>query len=302
MHQKFLDDEVDVVAATSAFGMGIDKPNVRFVVHGAIPDSIDSYYQEIGRGGRDGEPARAILHYRPEDLGLRRFFASKTPDADGLQQLLAVLRTHDGGATAAELRTELGLSSRKLGGLLNLLRESGAAAEEQGIYRAGTMNPGEAVEAALAFAEQREHIDQSRVDMARQYAETTGCRRHFLLGYFGEQLVEPCGNCDNCEKGAAQDDAAAEEPAAGQAPGAQPFPLQSPVVHSEWGPGMVMSYDDGTVTVLFESAGYKTLSLDVVLEKVLLKPAGAADGAPGTAVYPRPFTAHQGDGARNSRD
>ena len=275
VHRKFLDDEVDVVAATSAFGMGIDKPNVRFVVHSAIPDSIDSYYQEIGRGGRDGEPAYAVLHYRPEDLGLRRFFASKTPDADGLGQLLAVLRAHDGGATPAELRTELGISSRKLGGLLNLLRESGAVTEDSGVYRAGTMSPEEAVEAAVAFAERRENIDQSRVDMARQYAETTGCRREFLLGYFGEQLGGPCENCDNCEKAAAQGDAPAGKPEPAQDPEAKPFPLQSPVAHSEWGPGMVMSYDDGTVTVLFESEGYKTLSLDLVLEKDLLKPAGA---------------------------
>ncbi|GAA3290763.1 RecQ family ATP-dependent DNA helicase [Arthrobacter citreus] len=275
VHRKFLDDEVDVVAATSAFGMGIDKPNVRFVVHAAIPDSIDSYYQEIGRGGRDGEPAHAVLHYRPEDLGLRRFFASKAPDADGLAQLFAVLRTRDGGVTAAELRTGLGISSRKLGGLLNLLRESGAVMEDSGVYRAGTMSPEEAVDAAVAFAQRREHIDQSRVDMARQYAETTGCRREFLLGYFGEQLGGPCGNCDNCEKAAAQGETVPVMPEPEQEPGVRPFPLQSPVAHSEWGPGMVMSYDDGTVTVLFESEGYKTLSVDLVLEKDLLRPAGA---------------------------
>ena len=272
VHRKFLDDDVDVVAATSAFGMGIDKPNVRFVVHAAIPDSIDSYYQEIGRGGRDGKPAHAVLHYRPEDLGLRRFFASKTPDADGLAQLLAVLRARDGGATAAELRADLGVSSRKLGGLLNLLRESGAVMEDSGVYRAGTMGPEDAVDAAVAFAQRREHIDQSRVDMARQYAETNGCRREFLLGYFGEQLGAPCGNCDNCEKAAAQADTAPEPV---EEHGPRPFPLQSPVAHREWGPGMVMSYDDDTVTVLFESEGYKTLSVDLVLEKDLLKPAGA---------------------------
>lgn len=281
VHQQFLTDELDVVAATSAFGMGIDKPNVRYVVHAAIPDSIDSYYQEIGRAGRDGEPARAVLHYRPEDLGLRRFFASKSPDAEGLHQLLAVLRTHDGGSTSAQLRTELGISSRKLGGLLNLLRESGAVTEDSGVYRAEVMNPDDAVAAAVEFAERREHIDQSRVDMARQYAETTGCRRQFLLGYFGEQLEQPCGNCDNCEKLAAQQTRTRGEPAGEPAAQeqARPFPLQSPVAHSEWGPGMVMSYDDGTVTVLFESEGYKTLSVELVLEKDLLKSAGTvADG------------------------
>ncbi|HEX2178273.1 MAG TPA: ATP-dependent DNA helicase RecQ, partial [Actinomycetota bacterium] len=75
VHTAFLEDELEVVVATTAFGMGIDKPNVRFVYHHDVADSLDSYYQEIGRAGRDGEPADATLFYRAEDLGLRRFFA-----------------------------------------------------------------------------------------------------------------------------------------------------------------------------------------------------------------------------------
>src|SRR4051812_31574971 len=73
--EAFMEDRVEVVVATTAFGMGVDKPNVRFVFHSEPADSVDSYYQEIGRGGRDRGDARAVLFYRQEDLGLRRFFA-----------------------------------------------------------------------------------------------------------------------------------------------------------------------------------------------------------------------------------
>ena len=76
---------VILVVATVAFGMGVDKPNVRWVFHEHVSDSVDSYYQELGRAGRDGESARAVLYYRPEDLGLRRFFAGGALGVDVIQ-------------------------------------------------------------------------------------------------------------------------------------------------------------------------------------------------------------------------
>jgi ATP-dependent DNA helicase RecQ len=75
IHERFMSGDADVIVATNAFGMGVDKANVRFVYHNDICDSLDSYYQEIGRAGRDGEKAEAVLFFRTEDLGLQKFHA-----------------------------------------------------------------------------------------------------------------------------------------------------------------------------------------------------------------------------------
>ena len=270
IHEQFLEDGLDIVVATTAFGMGIDKPNVRFVIHADIPDSVDSYYQEIGRGGRDGEPTEIFLHYRPEDLGIRRFFAAKSPDEEALAKLFKALKKRSEPADPTGLRTELDLNPRRFSALLGLLEQSGSIlASEDGYSARHGMGARTAVKAALEFSEQRRNIEESRLDMMRQYAETGDCRRRFLLNYFGEDAPDMCGYCDNCERAEAE----GEELGPKESNTAQPFPLQSEVVHSEWGPGTVMSYEDETVTVLFEAEGYKTLSVELVLEKGLLQPA-----------------------------
>ena len=100
--------------------------------------------------------------------------------------------------------------------------------------------------------------------MMRGYAETTDCRRQFLLGYFGEQLDEPCGNCDTCSAGTAPDRARRKADPA-------PFPPETPVEHAEWGPGVVMRVEDDRLVVLFEEVGYKTLAIAAVTENDLLR-------------------------------
>ncbi|MGK5171105.1 RecQ family ATP-dependent DNA helicase [Geodermatophilus sp. CPCC 205761] len=269
--RAFMDDELDVVVATTAFGMGIDKPDTRFVVHAEPADSVDSYYQEIGRAGRDGEPALAVLVYRQEDLGLRRFFAAGVPAEEELQQVAGLVGAAeaaglDGGVDVRQLREETGRGATPLARDLNLLEQVSAVVldEEGAAHRAESAPaPGEAAAAARELAEHHERVDQSRVEMMRGYAETTECRRQFLLGYFGEQLEKPCGNCDNCSAGSSQ-----EQPGADDAD--TPFPAQTAVQHAEWGPGVVMRVEDDRVVVLFEEVGYKTLGLAAVLGNDLL--------------------------------
>jgi ATP-dependent DNA helicase RecQ len=270
--RAWMDDELDVVVATTAFGMGIDKPDTRFVIHAEPADSVDSYYQEIGRAGRDGDPALAVLVYRQEDLGLRRFFAAGTPAEEELRQVAGLVQAAaaagiDEGVDVKDLREETGRAATPLARDLNLLEQvSAVVLDEDGAAHPAdnAPPPGEAAAAARELAEHHERVDQSRVEMMRGYAETTECRRQFLLGYFGEQLDEPCGNCDNCSAGTAQDHP-------GPADHDTPFPVETPVEHSEWGKGVVMRVEDDRVVVLFDEVGYKTLGIAAVTENGLLR-------------------------------
>jgi ATP-dependent DNA helicase RecQ len=245
--------------------MGIDKPNVRFVYHYAISDSVDAYYQELGRAGRDGEPAEARLFYRPEDLGLRRFFAAGGQvDADQVERVARAIREAGGPADPRALLDQTGLSQSKLATAIACLEEIGAAV----VQPDGAVQAGEAV-AADELATQVERLQErqqsqrkGRVEMMRGYAEVRDCRRAFLLNYFGEAYDPPCGNCDSCQAGvAAQRDAARE-----------PFALNSRVCHASLGEGSVMRYEGDKMVVLFDEAGYKTLAVDSVLERGLLEP------------------------------
>jgi ATP-dependent DNA helicase RecQ len=276
LHERFHAGEVDVVVATSAFGMGIDKPDVRVVVHADVPESLDAYYQEIGRAGRDGEPAIATLHYRPEDLSLRSFFASGLPGRADLRDVFTALSAAGRPVTRAEVAGQLALGTRTVSRLIDLLLEAGALTESaDGFEPVADLEAADAAAAAREVAQTRERVSSSRIEMMRTYAEASGCRRRFLLGYFGEDSPERCGNCDLCD---AAGDGAEEARAGGDdarpADTAPPaFATDARVVHATWGDGTVMSTDDDRMTVFFESEGYKVLAVADVVERGLLTPA-----------------------------
>lgn len=190
VHLGFLDGRCDVVVATSAFGMGIDKPDVRFVVHASIPDSVDSYYQQIGRAGRDGEPATVLMFYRPEDLSLATFFTTHNPDEELIGRVFSAVRSAS-PMRLGRLRTELDVRGRRLANAVNLLERCGALVSGRRGLSAADIPRRKAVEHARETAASGERLDRSRVEMMRGYAETRGCRRRFLLGYFGETLSDP---------------------------------------------------------------------------------------------------------------
>ena len=267
--ERFMDDDVEVIVATTAFGMGVDKPNVRFVFHLEVADSVDSHYQEVGRAGRDGEPARAILFYRPEDLGLRRFFAgSGQVDLEEIQRVADAVEEHPGPIDAVELRDETELSQSKLTTAVSRLEDAGAiAVRADGEIAPASpsgppVNADEVVTRAAEAQDDREQFDRSRVEMMRTYAELRdGCRRDFVLNYFGEAFIPPCGRCDNCDEGRV-----------GAPPSDAPYASGERVVHSKWGAGVVQRIEEGQIVVLFDAVGYKQLGVELVQERGLLEP------------------------------
>jgi ATP-dependent DNA helicase RecQ len=249
----FLGGSARVIAATVAFGMGIDKPDVRWVLHADPPPSVDAYYQEMGRAGRDGEPSHAQLLYRYEDFETARHLIARGVSGEAVARVAAAL--------AAGQRIEPG--ARQQTAALVRLADLGAAEwRADGEVRwAGAMSVAAALAASEAETQREDEVERTRLTMMRRYADHTGCRRSFLLSYFGQDFPGPCGNCDN-DLGHAE------------APGAEvPFAVGARVVSERWGHGTVQRYDGSQVTVLFDEHGYRELFVPLVLQRGLLRPA-----------------------------
>ncbi len=248
------------IVATSAFGMGMDRADVRFVVHASVSGSLDEYYQEIGRCGRDGQPATAICCYRAEDLGMFRSFVAGLPDHGDLAAVAGAL---DRPLSRRELAVRVGMPPGRLAELLNLLAAAGAVRLRRQVEPADDRPaPAEAADRAVELARQHRSVERSRVEMMRRYAEMTDCRRRFLLRYFGEAVSQACGACDNCDAGRSRPDV----PAGLFSPGER-------VEHHQWGPGLVLEAEADRLTVLFDDYGYRELATQVVSGRHLLAPA-----------------------------
>jgi ATP-dependent DNA helicase RecQ len=198
-----MNGEVPVMVATNAFGMGVDKPDIRFVYHYDVPDSLDSYYQEIGRAGRDGEDADAFLFYRRQDIGSQGFkTAEGRIDPDVLEQLAERLAEQAAPVNPDEIARDVGISSRKATSAIQKLEDAGAVEtlESGEVVALDALEPAEAIQVVTDEEQERRIASSERLGQMRDYAEETKrCRRELLLRYLGDDFEGPCGHCDNCE-------------------------------------------------------------------------------------------------------
>jgi len=239
---EFMRGDHKVMIATKAFGLGIDKPDIRFIYHYEFPDSLETYYQEAGRAGRDGLPSRAVLLYRLEDKRIQSFFlagrypklvelravldamtrrtAASSPDGScDLATSAAVAASSLAAATAADAAK---VGRRRTQVILHLLHEAGLIGRGKRGYTLKSTEPPteEALEELLKTYVDRAQNDKDRLADMMHYAETPTCRMQVIRAYFGEPEGQPCNHCDNCVNHA-------------EAPGPAAVPSQNSGAHEQ---------------------------------------------------------------------
>ena len=216
----FISGRADVVVATNAFGMGIDRPDVRFVIHFEIPGSVEAYYQEAGRAGRDGEQAYCELLFNHADLKTQEFFfEGSNPSINTIRTLYHLLRlrcdpnTFELQLSVDEMAEQLGkdVNPMAVGTALSILLHAGAISRAdvpgKNVKATRLLTPTasfEALQIDRERLEEKARRDHMKIESITRYAYSQGCRQKWILDYFGETDTAPCGHCDACH---------AEEPA-----------------------------------------------------------------------------------------
>lgn len=211
-----MEEHVRVVVATNAFGMGIDKSNVRLVVHYAMSGNLEGYYQEAGRAGRDGNHSRCVLLHSPRDVLTHRFMLDQShPPPSVMRAVLKVLRTRCRGDAAAamappeiartagaipEAQVEAALRDLEAAGtvMVERIRVAGTSFDTPPLFRISLVDRRAGRLPMSASGEQRKR-EMRRLHAMEGYAYHRGCRRGYMLRYFGDEAAtRRCTDCDNC--------------------------------------------------------------------------------------------------------
>jgi ATP-dependent DNA helicase RecQ len=216
VQSQFMSGAARVIVATNAFGMGIDRPDIRGVVHYDLPSSLDVYYQESGRAGRDGNPADCILLFQRADRRLQAFFmAGRYPAHDDIVGLVQGLTTMGRESTLHfdQIRTAVPhIGAGKLRAVLAVLKQEKLIVERRG--KRYEVRPELFTTPLEPFAqsyEERRQRDQAKLEQMVIYAQTALCRTRLLLEALGEEAsATSCGNCDNCRGTAVRGEAVAK--------------------------------------------------------------------------------------------
>ena len=204
VQKKFMQPQSTILLATNAFGMGIDKPDIRTIIHAELPASIEAWYQEIGRAGRDGNPSDCLVFYNQDDLTvLMDFIEWQNPDENFVKKVYRAMQDAGSGLCSLEyedLQSRVVHKNRgdhRLQTVLNLFDRFNVTSGNMESRSLELVNELPEILTNADLIAERKKTSLERLYQMMQYVKTEKCRREYLYDYFGS-FLPGCGKCDNC--------------------------------------------------------------------------------------------------------